>query len=154
MWTIFCTREGPYFHMLSMSHLFFTIDHCTLIRFALVVIPVYQDSQDQESSPFNLPNSTPFSWSWFSTINRVNSQVQKVILSYQAQYPIHLGSLSDRCIGIRYNSRKISTPNGHTPITGLFSTLLRQRSSRSSLHPSTFKGLGIFCAVFHYDLVY
>jgi len=50
-----------------------------LVRFALVVIPVYQDPQDQERSPFDLPNSTPFSWSWFSTINRVNSQVQKVL---------------------------------------------------------------------------
>jgi tRNA-splicing endonuclease subunit Sen2 len=49
-----------------------------LNRFALVVVPVYEDEEDQKASPFNLPNSSPFSWSWLSTINRVNSQVQKV----------------------------------------------------------------------------
>ena len=49
-----------------------------LNRFALVVVPVYEDEEDQKTSPFNLLNSSPFSWSWLSTINRVNSQVQKV----------------------------------------------------------------------------
>ncbi|KAF9221369.1 hypothetical protein BS17DRAFT_263713 [Gyrodon lividus] len=52
-------------------------------RFAIVVCPVYEDPADQESSSFNLQNASPFSWSWLSTINRVNSQVQKtLILSY------------------------------------------------------------------------
>ncbi|KAF8845176.1 hypothetical protein BDN67DRAFT_962120 [Paxillus ammoniavirescens] len=52
-------------------------------EFAIVVCPVYEDPADQESSPFNLQNASPFSWSWLSTINRVNSQVQKtLILSY------------------------------------------------------------------------
>ena len=46
----------------------------------MVVIPVYEDPADQASSPFTLCNSTPFSWSWLSTVNRVNSQVQKVWL--------------------------------------------------------------------------
>lgn len=50
----------------------------TLIRFALVVCPVYEDPSDQASSPFNLQNADPFTWSWLSTINRVNSQVMKV----------------------------------------------------------------------------
>lgn len=49
--------------------------HC---RFAIVVIPVYEDPADKESSPFNLPNADTFSWSWLSTVNRVNAQVQKV----------------------------------------------------------------------------
>ena len=44
----------------------------------MVVIPVYEDPADQASSPFTLPNAGPFSWSWLSTVNRVNSQVQKV----------------------------------------------------------------------------
>ncbi|KIJ62045.1 hypothetical protein HYDPIDRAFT_176783 [Hydnomerulius pinastri MD-312] len=52
-------------------------------EFAIVVCPVYEDPADQESSPFNLQNASPFSWSWLSTINRVNAQVQKtLILSY------------------------------------------------------------------------
>jgi tRNA-splicing endonuclease subunit Sen2 len=51
-------------------------------RFALVVCPVYEDEEDQQSSLVDLQNSTPFSWSWLSTINRVNSQVQKVCPSF------------------------------------------------------------------------
>lgn len=47
-------------------------------RFGVVVIPVYEDPIDQESSLFDLQNANPFPWSWLSTINRVNSQVQKV----------------------------------------------------------------------------
>jgi tRNA-splicing endonuclease subunit Sen2 len=49
-------------------------------RFALVVCPVYEDLEDQAKSTLNLENSSPFPWSWLSTINRVNSQVQKVRL--------------------------------------------------------------------------
>ncbi|RPD64261.1 hypothetical protein L226DRAFT_505843 [Lentinus tigrinus ALCF2SS1-7] len=61
-------KRGPVFH------------HA---EFAVVVIPVYEDPADKESSPFNLPNSDTFSWSWLSTINRVNAQVQKtLILTY------------------------------------------------------------------------
>ena len=48
------------------------------IRFAMVLIPVYEDPEDAKSSPFKLPNAEPFTWQWLSTINRVNSQVQKV----------------------------------------------------------------------------
>lgn len=52
-------------------------------EFAIVVCPVYEDPADQESSPFQLQNTSPFSWSWLSTLNRVNAQVQKtLILSY------------------------------------------------------------------------
>ncbi|KAG9312942.1 hypothetical protein JVU11DRAFT_6377 [Chiua virens] len=52
-------------------------------EFAVVVCPVYEDPADQDDSPFKLNNATPFSWSWLSTINRVNSQVQKtLVLSY------------------------------------------------------------------------
>ncbi|KAG6381574.1 hypothetical protein JVT61DRAFT_168 [Boletus reticuloceps] len=47
-------------------------------EFAIVVCPVYEDPADQDGSSFELNNTSPFSWSWLSTINRVNSQVQKV----------------------------------------------------------------------------
>ncbi|KAG2158294.1 uncharacterized protein EDB93DRAFT_657958 [Suillus bovinus] len=52
-------------------------------EFAIVVIPTYEDPEDQANSPFKLQNAEPFTWSWLSTINRVNSQVQKtLVLSY------------------------------------------------------------------------
>ncbi|OCH90998.1 hypothetical protein OBBRIDRAFT_552999 [Obba rivulosa] len=61
-------KRGPVFH------------HA---EFAVLVMPVYEDPADQESSPFTLANAEPFSWSWLSTVNRVNSQVQKtLILAY------------------------------------------------------------------------
>jgi hypothetical protein len=44
----------------------------------MVLIPVYEDPKDAESSPFTISNVEPFTWQWLSTINRVNSQVQKV----------------------------------------------------------------------------
>jgi hypothetical protein len=50
----------------------------TYTRFAMVLIPVYEDPDDVVSSPFALSNVEPFTWQWLSTINRVNSQVQKV----------------------------------------------------------------------------
>ncbi|KAI0255819.1 hypothetical protein BJV78DRAFT_1273358 [Lactifluus subvellereus] len=61
-------KRGPVFH------------HA---EFAVVLIPVYEDPADAESSPFTLSNVEPFTWQWLSTINRVNSQVQKtLVLSY------------------------------------------------------------------------
>ena len=61
-------------------------------RLALVVLPVYEDPDDQRSSSVDLQNSSPFSWSWLSTINRVNSQVQKVCIvwTYIEAYMTHL----------------------------------------------------------------
>ncbi|KAG1741114.1 hypothetical protein EDB19DRAFT_1895186 [Suillus lakei] len=49
-------------------------------EFAILVIPVYEDPADQTTSPFKLQNADPFTWSWLSTVNRVNSQVQKSVL--------------------------------------------------------------------------
>ncbi|KAF8517982.1 tRNA-intron endonuclease [Hysterangium stoloniferum] len=61
-------KRGPVFH------------HA---EFAVTLCPVYEDEQDRLTSPFNLNNATPFSWTWLSTINRVNTQVQKtLILAY------------------------------------------------------------------------
>ncbi len=51
----------------------------------MVLIPVYEDPEDAKSSPFTLSNAEPFTWQWLSTINRVNSQVQKVRLSCLVQ---------------------------------------------------------------------
>ncbi|KAL0953485.1 hypothetical protein HGRIS_004715 [Hohenbuehelia grisea] len=52
-------------------------------EFAIVVCPVYEDPEEQANSSFALQNASPFEWSWLSTINRVNSQVQKtLVLTY------------------------------------------------------------------------
>ncbi|KAJ3576460.1 hypothetical protein NP233_g418 [Leucocoprinus birnbaumii] len=62
-------------------------DDRTLLRFALVVCPVYEDPEDQAKSNLNLENSNPFPWSWLSTINRVNSQVQKTLVLVYVTIP-------------------------------------------------------------------
>ncbi|KAF9522679.1 hypothetical protein CPB83DRAFT_878230 [Crepidotus variabilis] len=54
---------------------------------ALMVIPVYEDPEDQKASPIDLPNSAPLTWSWLSTINRVNSQVQKTLILVYVTIP-------------------------------------------------------------------
>jgi len=52
-------------------------------EFAIVICPVYEDPDDEGTSPFGLSNTKPMDWAWFSTINRVNSQVKKtLILAY------------------------------------------------------------------------
>lgn len=47
-------------------------------EFSIVVVPVYEDNEDEKTSPWELSNVQPWSWSWLNTLNRVNSQVQKV----------------------------------------------------------------------------
>ena len=64
----------------------------THAEFAVMVIPSYEDPADRETSPYHLPNETPMKWSWFSTINRVNSQVMKV----SEQIPVMF--VSDQCL--------------------------------------------------------
>lgn len=56
-------KKGPVFH------------HA---EFAVTIIPSYEDPEDYEASPYNLPNAGPISWQWFSTLNRANAQVMKV----------------------------------------------------------------------------
>ncbi|KAK0238826.1 tRNA-intron endonuclease [Armillaria nabsnona] len=52
-------------------------------EFAVAICPVYEDPADQENSVLNVQNASPFAWSWLSTINRANTQVQKtLILAY------------------------------------------------------------------------
>ncbi|KAI0766581.1 hypothetical protein BD413DRAFT_480627 [Trametes elegans] len=89
-------KRGPVFH------------HA---EFAVVVIPVYEDPADQESSPFNLPNANTFSWTWLSTVNRVNSQVQKtLILTYvtiPAQSRVSPDALSSPACLAHYSVRDV-----------------------------------------------
>ncbi|RDB23818.1 putative tRNA-splicing endonuclease subunit sen2 [Hypsizygus marmoreus] len=59
----------------------------THAEFAMVVCPIYEDSEDQETSSLDLQNSSPFAWSWLSTINRVNSQVQKTLILVYVTIP-------------------------------------------------------------------
>ncbi|EJU03466.1 hypothetical protein DACRYDRAFT_114863 [Dacryopinax primogenitus] len=55
----------------------------THAEFAVVICPVYEDPEDAVSCPFSSMSTEPFTWSWFSTISRVNTQVKKtVILAY------------------------------------------------------------------------
>lgn len=72
-------KRGPVFahaeSVLVRFHVTWRLTEDT--RFAIVVIPVYEDPEDQKTSPFDL-NAEPYTWTWLSTINRVNSQVQKV----------------------------------------------------------------------------
>ncbi|KAG8946086.1 tRNA splicing endonuclease subunit sen2 [Tulasnella sp. 424] len=65
-------KKGPVFH------------HA---EFSLVVCPVYEDPKDQESSPFELSNAKPMDWAWFSTVNRVNSQVKKTLVLVYVTIP-------------------------------------------------------------------
>ncbi|KAG9046610.1 tRNA splicing endonuclease subunit sen2 [Tulasnella sp. UAMH 9824] len=55
--------------------------------FSLVVCPVYEDPKDHESSPFDLTNAKPMDWAWFSTVNRVNSQVKKTLVLVYVTIP-------------------------------------------------------------------
>jgi len=57
----------------------------------MVLIPVYEDPNDIKSSPFATSSkSEPFTWQWLSTINRVNSQVQKVCTGFYLKISVRL----------------------------------------------------------------
>ena len=65
-------------------------------EFSVLVIPEYENEQDREGSPFmRHHNAGEKSWIWFSMMNRVNTQVQKVRLNY-----LH----GDTCLGTRVDS--------------------------------------------------
>jgi tRNA-splicing endonuclease subunit Sen2 len=77
-------KKGPVFAHAEYVYLIYRnksacrLRYFAFPRFSIVVCPVYEDPIDRESSPFDLPNITPFTWSWLSTLNRVNTQVRKV----------------------------------------------------------------------------
>ncbi|KAF8630222.1 hypothetical protein AX15_003047 [Amanita polypyramis BW_CC] len=80
-------------------------------EFAIIVCPVYEDPEDQASSPFALQNAEPFTWSWLSTINRVNSQVQKTLILAYVTIPARSRNStkllqSPTCLG-RYSVREV-----------------------------------------------
>ncbi|KAI0044518.1 hypothetical protein FA95DRAFT_252450 [Auriscalpium vulgare] len=90
-------KRGPVFH------------HA---EFSMMLIPVYEDPEDEKSSPFNLPNAAPFTWQWLSTVNRVNSQVQKTLmLSYvtiPAQSRMTESSLTSPACFAQYSIREVT----------------------------------------------
>ncbi|PWN38225.1 uncharacterized protein FA14DRAFT_119851 [Meira miltonrushii] len=50
-------------------------------EFAVVVLPVYEDPADEKSCPFGShPTGGKRDWVWFSSINRVNTQVLKTLI--------------------------------------------------------------------------
>ncbi|KAI3485458.1 hypothetical protein L1887_51201 [Cichorium endivia] len=50
-------------------------------EFAVVIIPSYEDEADAQTSPFAPhPNAGRKDWTWFSTTNRVQSQVLKTLI--------------------------------------------------------------------------
>lgn len=133
------TSDSPYFTDLT----------CLPSRFAVVVIPVYEDPADKESSPFRLLNSEPFSWSWLSTINRVNSQVQKVcsfliyMLDFQKTTYFQERTRTDNNMIVDINpdlcddTLTITAISKSPSLPCLPCSLLRQRSSRTEVHPSS-----------------
>lgn len=57
-------------------------------RFAVLVIPVYEDPDDEKSSPFGKhPNGNDRNWVWFSSVNRVNTQVLKTVILCHVTIP-------------------------------------------------------------------
>ncbi|KAG8744261.1 tRNA splicing endonuclease subunit sen2 [Ceratobasidium sp. 428] len=59
----------------------------THAEFALVVIPTYENPADQDTSPFQLQNTDRFSWTWLSTLNRINTQVKKTLILVYVTIP-------------------------------------------------------------------
>lgn len=49
-------------------------------RFSIVIVPVYMDEKDRETSPYAKEDwyEERMSWKWMNTIMRVNSLVMKV----------------------------------------------------------------------------
>lgn len=102
-------KRGPVFAHAEYVHPYSPFHYChslMLHRFALVVCPVYEDPGDQIQSTLDLENSSPFPWSWLSTINRVNSQVQKVkVLVFSVERLITKTTL-DSCPCLCHYSRQ------------------------------------------------
>ncbi len=75
---IFCINGVPSSRMRSKFSILDKALAKSTYRFSVVICPVYEDPADQENSVLNVQNASPFAWSWLSTINRANTQVQKV----------------------------------------------------------------------------
>lgn len=74
------------------SHVDFpTISRCNtdmwMRRFAILVIPSYEDDMERESSPFVNSSAGPMDWVRFSSVNRVNTQVLKTLILCHVHVP-------------------------------------------------------------------
>jgi len=80
-------------------------------EFAMIICPTYEDPKDEQSSPFSLPNTGPFSWTWLSTLNRVNTQVRKSIILVYITIPaisrVSLSSLDAPSVLKEYTIREV-----------------------------------------------
>ena len=56
------------------------------IRFALAVIPSYEAPDERTLNP---EDGAPYTWTWLSTINRVNAQVMKASAACHPIFQIH-----------------------------------------------------------------
>ena len=75
--------------------------------------------------PFNLPNANTFSWSWLSTVNRVNAQVQKVGLSISFATLLTHRTISDFGPDLRYHPRSFTSITRPPVIAGMSCPLFR-----------------------------
>ncbi|KAF9511378.1 hypothetical protein BS47DRAFT_1346894 [Hydnum rufescens UP504] len=84
----------------------------THAEFSLVVCPTYEDPGDEQSSPFDLPNTKPISWSWLSTLNRVNTQVRKSLMLVYVTIPamkrVPLESIDSPAVLQEYTIREVT----------------------------------------------
>ncbi len=73
------------------THLIESPDEADIVysdRFAILVIPSYEDETDREGSPFPPhPNAGPMDWVRFSSVNRVNTQVLKTLILCHVNIP-------------------------------------------------------------------
>ncbi|KAF8310093.1 hypothetical protein DL93DRAFT_2214408 [Clavulina sp. PMI_390] len=81
-------------------------------EFSIVVCPVYEDPSDEETSPFDLPNTKPFSWAWLSTLNRANTQVRKALMIAYVTIPswkrVPLDKLHSPEVITQYSVREVT----------------------------------------------
>lgn len=102
----------------------------------MVVCPVYEDPADQATSPFDFQNASPFPWSWLSTINRVNSQVQKVRLLLCLDIHRRQSFLPDSHSYVRDYSCAITALAGCACVPSLLHPLFRKGGNITQVHPS------------------
>ena len=71
-------------------------EHQLTDRFAVVLIPVFEDPEEQTVSPYRNEDwyDERMSWKWMNTVMRVNSLVQKVCSAVQSNEE-HLAEHSD-----------------------------------------------------------
>ncbi|TRM65204.1 hypothetical protein BD626DRAFT_398682 [Schizophyllum amplum] len=80
----------------------------THAEFALAVIPSYEDPDEQTLNP---QDGAPYTWTWLSTINRVNAQVMKTLVLVYVTIPSRArlppGALTGPACLAHYSVREI-----------------------------------------------